>query len=439
MSASAEGTDTEPRETAFRVLLGNPGFRSLWSSRVLSVGGDALSLVALMLHVSNTVGQAIAVSLLLLVGDFVPSLLSPIAGAISDRFDLKRVMIFCEIGQGVIIALIAFSLPPLPLLLVLVGLRAIGGQIFLPASRAAIPALVRDKDLETANSTLGFGTNAAEALGPLVAAALFPFIGIRGVLFVDAASFLIAGALLFTLKSIPPVPAEGGEKVSLLQDAKSGLGYIWSAKVVRVIALGFCAIVAFNGVDDVALLVLAKEDFAAGDSGAALLLSAVGIGLLVGYALTARYSTRVSLVTLLVIGFAVSSIGNLLTGLAWAVAAAFTTQFIRGFGIAAMDVATNTMLQRLVPAGMLGRVFGNLYGAIGVAAAVSYIAGGFFLDATSAPTTLIVAGAGGTLATVAVALTLPGVLRRHNASAEAATPDGGTGDGKEDRVDNVRE
>ncbi|WP_329424291.1 MFS transporter [Streptosporangium sp. NBC_01495] len=412
MSASDASTGTEKGASALSILRDNPRFLSLWSSRVISATGDTLSLVALMLHVADTTGQAIAVSLLLLVGDFVPSLLSPIAGAISDRFDLKRVMIVCEVTQGVILLLIALSLPPLPLLLVLVGLRAIAGQVFLPASRAAIPGLVRDKDLETANSTLGFGTNAAEAIGPLIAAVLFPFIGIRGVLLVDAASFLLAGALLLRLKSLPPIPAEDGEKSSLLQDAKSGLGYIWSAKVVRIIALGFCAIVAFNGVDDVALVLLAKVTFAAGDSAVGLLLGAVGIGLIFGYALMTRYSSRVPLVVLLIAGFAVSSVGNLLTGLAWAVAAAFATQFIRGFGIAAMDVATNTMLQRLVPPRMLGRVFGNLYGAIGVAAALSYVGGGFLLDATSAPVTLIIAGAGGTLATVLVALTLPGVLRR---------------------------
>jgi MFS family permease len=113
----------------------------------------------------------------------------------------------------------------------------------------------------------------------------------------------------------------------------------------------------------------------------------------------------------LIAGFAVSSVGNLLTGLAWAVAVAFAVQTIRGFGIAGMDVATNTLLQRLVPAGMLGRVFGNLYGAIGFAAALSYVGGGLLLDATSAPTTFVIAGTGGTVATIAVALALPRALR----------------------------
>lgn len=397
---------------AWQLLRHHPAFRSLCSARVISFIGDSVSLVALMLHVAGTTGQALAVSLLLLAGDFAPSLLSPLTGAVSDRFNLKRVMITCELVQGALLVLIALALPPLPLLLLLVAARAVAGQVFLPASRAAVPALVHGRDLEAANSTLGFGTNVAEALGPLMAAALFPLVGVRGVLLVDAASFLVSAAVLTSLPSLPSASAGEEDPPSLLDQAKTGLGYIRSAPAVRVIALGSCAVVAFNGIDDVALVLLATETFGAGGSAVGLLLGAVGIGLLFGYGLLARYHARASMAALLLFGFAVSSAGNLLTGLSWAVAAAFAMQTVRGVGIAAMDVATNTMLQRLVPPGMLGRVFGNLYGAIGVAAALSYVGGGLLLDATSAPVTFLIAGAGGTLATLAVALALPGALRK---------------------------
>jgi MFS family permease len=386
------------------LLRANPGFRTLTAARVVSFAGDSLSLVALMLHVAGTTGQALAVAALLLVGDVVPALAGPLTGAVGDRFDRRRVMIVCELVQAGLVLAIAVGLPSLPLLLVLVGARAVAGQVFAPASRAALPSLVAADDLEAANSTLGFGTNGAEALGPLLAAALLPPIGIRGVLLVDAASFAVSALLLVGLPALPP--GTGDARPSLLREARLGLGYIWSVRPVRIIVLGFCAVVAANGIDDVALLVLATDTLRAGESAAALLLGAVGIGLLAGYALLARYGSRAGMVGLLVAGFAVSSIGNLLTGLAWAVAAAFTVQLVRGAGIAAMDVASNTLLQRLVPDHLLGRVFGNLYAAVGIAAGVAYIGGGLLLDATSAPTTFLVAGAAGTLATIAVAATL---------------------------------
>ncbi|MFC9996081.1 hypothetical protein [Nocardia sp. NPDC127526] len=78
----------------------------------------------------------------------------------------------------------------------------------------------------------------------------------------------------------------------------------------------------------------------------------------------------------------------------------------QGTRIAAMDVAANTLIQRSVPARMLGRVFGSLYGAIGVAVALSYLGGGLLLDLTDPRTALVAAGAGGLIATAATALAL---------------------------------
>ncbi|WP_424187290.1 MFS transporter [Actinokineospora sp. G85] len=395
--------------TAFGLLRANRPLRALFTARVISYGGDALSLVALMLHVAATTGQGVAVALLLLVGDFVPALTGPLAGAVADRFDRRRVMVVCELVQAAAVLAIAIALPPLGPLLVLVGVRALAGQVFQPASRSAVPALVGDRDLETANSAVGFGANAAEAFGPLLAAALLPVMGVRGVLLVDAASFLVSALVLIRVPSLPPSPSTAGE--SLLAQARAGLGYILRTRPVRVVALGFVAVVACNGVDDVALVLLATETFQAGDSAVGLLLGAVGIGLLAGYALLTRFAPAASMTALLVGGFLVSSAGNLLTGLAWAVTAAFAVQAVRGLGLAAMDVASSTLLQRLVPAPLLGRVFGNLYGAIGIAAAVSYLGGGLLLDATDAPTTLVVAGGLGVLATAAVAISLPRALR----------------------------
>ncbi|MFC4853740.1 MFS transporter [Actinophytocola glycyrrhizae] len=387
-----------------RLVRTNRPFGALATARIVSLTGDALSLVALMLLVADRTGDALAVALLLLVGDFAPSLLGPLTGAISDRFDLRRVMLVAEVVQGGLVLVIALTLPPLPLLLVLVALRAVAGQVFLPASRAAMPALVADEDLPAANALLGFGANAGEVLGPLLAAGLVGFVGVPGVLVVDAATFGLSALLLLAVPSLRPAPAEGG----LLGSAREGVRFIWSNRAVRAITLGFCAVVACNGVDDVALVFLAHDTFGAGDSAVALLLAAVGIGLLAGYTLLSSAGRRVPMGVLLIAGFAVSSAGNLLTGLAWAVAAAFTVQAVRGLGIAAMDVATNTLLPRLVPAAMLGRVFGNLYGAIGIAAALSYVGGSVLLDLTSAPVTLVAAGGLGLVATIATAAGLKG-------------------------------
>jgi MFS family permease len=224
--------------------------------------------------------------------------------------------------------------------------------------------------------------------------------------------------LLTRLPALPPAPRTDGE--SFLANARAGLGFIWSTPTIRVIGLGFFAVVAFSGIDDVAMVFLAKDTLGGGDSAAALLYAGVGIGLVLGYALLTRYGARFRTLVLLVLGFAVSSAGNLLTGLAWAISAALLLQIIRGLGIAALDVAISTHLQRVVPAAMRGRVFGNLYGAVGVAAGVSYGLGALVLELTSPRITFVAAGTGGLLATAVMAI---GLWRtsRHRTSPEPDT------------------
>jgi MFS family permease len=105
---------------------------------------------------------------------------------------------------------------------------------------------------------------------------------------------------------------------------------------------------------------------------------------------------------------ALAGAGNLLTGLAWAPYAAFAMQTLRGVGTSAVDVGSSTLLQRTVPPEHLGRTFGNLYGLVGFAAGVSYLAGGAMLSVVSSRVVLAVAGCG---ALVVAALTAARLAR----------------------------
>jgi MFS family permease len=444
----------------------NRGFGALCAARTVSFLGDTLSLVALLLYVADKTGQALAVAALLLVGDVLPALLGPLAGALSDRYDLRRIMIGCELAQVGLTVLLALWLPSLPVLLVLVAARAVAGQAFTPASRTAVGRLVELAALPGANAALGLGTNGAEALGPLLAAVLLPLLGVRGVLLLDAGTFAVSALLLACLPALRRAGASstaadgaGGGGAAGVLEAKAGLGratrdglaYLLRARVARAVVLGSVAVVACNSIDDVALVFLNRDVLGGGDSAIAVLLSAVGIGLLAGYWLLGRPAlSRLSggtasgtaagaadggamagamtravagrLAVLMLGGWAVSSAGNLLTGLSWAVAVAFGLQAVRGLGIAAMDVGGTTLLQRTVPAAMQGRVFGAFNGAIVVAAGLSYAGGALLLDATSARATFLIAGGGGLIATVATAVALRSLVRSRVPGGGGETP-----------------
>jgi MFS family permease len=388
----------------------------LWTARAVSVLGDSLGLVALLVYLQAEAGAAIAVALLLLAGDCVPGLFGPVAGLISDRFGLRRVMVACEVVQGLLVLAIAVALPPLPILLLLVAARGIGATTFIAASRSAVPRLVDDDDLEAANSALGVGTYGLEALGPLIAAALFTLSGIRGVLLVDVATFVVSAVLLTRLPGLGrerrSAPANGSPPSGWYREMTAGLGHLWSLPTVRAVAAGFVGVVAFSGVDDVALVFLARDELGGSSADAATLYAGVGIGLLLGYLVLGRVGGRWPALGLLVAGFVVSSAGNLVTGLAGSIAAALVLQTLRGVGIAALDVGVNTHLQRIVPPGILGQAFGTLYGAVGLAAGLSYALGGVLLAATDARITFVAAGVGGLVVSVAAAVALRRASRR---------------------------
>jgi MFS family permease len=359
------------RADGWRLLRRAGAFRRLWLARVVSLLGDSVGLVALVLLVADETGDGVSVGLLLLAADGTATLLSPLLGVVADRAARRRTMVACELGQALAIGAIALLRPPLAALLALVAAQSVLAATFQAASRGAVAELVDDAELEGANAVLGAGTYGLEAAGPLLVALLLPVLSVPGVLLLDALSFLVSPLLLAGLPPLPPAARAPGAGGGLSRQAAAGLRVLWRRRLLRAASLGFLVVVAFNGVDDVALVFLGRETLRAGDAATSLLYAGSGLGLLVGFALLARRGGRGAPAALAVAGLAWSSAGNLLTGLAPALGVAFAMQAVRGGGLSLVDVGTTTLVQRSVPPELRGRAFANLYGGVGLAAAGS--------------------------------------------------------------------
>jgi MFS family permease len=379
-----------------RLLRESPAFRRLWLSRFVSFVGDSLALVALILYVAEHTNEGFAVAGLLLAGDFAPMLVSPWTGALADRVDMRRLMVTCELLQAVAVIAMAMSLHWLPLLFAIVTARSLLASIIGPAARSGVPRLVDDADLESANALLGFGTFGFEAVGAAMAAALVPLIGTRGALLVDAGTFIVSALVLVGLPARSPADdaRDATPTTSWHRDAIDGVRELFVDPLVRTVVIGFGAFVVFIGMDDVALVFLGRDVLHSGATGTALLYAGSGVGLFVGFLVATRVRVWTPL-TLFAGGLALTAVGNLLTGLAWATYAACFMQVLRGLGASSVDVGVSTLLQRRVPPERLGRTFANLFGVIGLAAGTSYFAGGWLLQAASARVVLVVAGVGG--------------------------------------------
>ena len=403
VATCCHGSVTEPAARGAVTLLRRaPGFRALWTARGVSFLGDSVGLVALLLYVADTVGTGAAVALLMLVGEVGPALLSPLAGTVADRFDLRRLMIGCELGQGLVMAVIAWRLPSLPVLLTLVAVRTTLAQLFAPAGRAALPRLVDDGELEAANAAIGVGTHGLDAGGPLVAAALLPWLGVRGVLAVDAVTFVLSAAVLLRLPRLPSERTAADRSTGVWGETRAGLAVLLGHRRLRLVATAFWLGVLATGLDDVVLVFLGKGPLHTGDAGVSLLYAGVGIGLLFGFtALAGRHRIRraAGAAGVALAGMAIAGAGNLLTGLAPVLAVAVGMQALRGAGLSLVEVGVNATVARSVPRAVLGRVFATLYGGVSVAAASSYLLGGLLLGVLSPRAVLVLAG------TVAIGVT----------------------------------
>ncbi|MGZ6545459.1 MAG: MFS transporter [Actinomycetota bacterium] len=381
------------------VLLRNRMFRRMWTARAISFIGDGIAITALVLHVESANGTGTAVGALLLA-QALPHLAGPMAGVIADRTDQRRLMIVCNVGNAVVYGVAASLLPALPGLLLLVATSSILDTIFGPAGRSAIPALVEEDDLLSANAWLGTALNMQVAIGPLLGGLFVATLGIRGALIADAASFLLSAALLLRVRPLPP-DRSPSERSSFFADTREGLAYVRRHPVARAVVVTLFLGVAFAGIDNVALVFLSRDVLGAGPLGYGVVAAAFGIGMLASSVALSSGRSR-SPRTLFIGGWLLTAVGTLLTGSAPAVWLAALAQATGGAGNGADNVASDTLIQGSVPREMLGRVFGVTSTAAFVGGGIAYAVGGVLLDATSPRFVFLFAGVG-VLAVVGVA------------------------------------
>lgn len=390
---------------AFALLRDRPQFRALWAALALSYSGSGAALTALTLYVQETRGTGTAVAALL-IAETGPRLLGPLAGSIADRLDLRRLMIGADLGQAAIFAVMAL-LPPFAALLALAALTSCLQTTYAPAKTTAVPALVAEEDLLTANSLTGIAANLYIAIGPLVGGLLFAATGAAGALLLNALTFL-ASALLTA--RIPPLPSahrdEGHAQESLLAATRTGLRHALGNPVTRVVTLTLLFVFACLAIDNVAIVFLVRDTLGAGSATFGVVSAVFGLGMLAGSLAVMRRggasATRFYLLSLLL-----SSVGTLATGVAPTILLVGLAQLVSGSGNGIEIVASETIFQRHVPRHLLGRVFGLTSTAVAIGSGIAMVAGGLLVDAASPRVALVVAGIGCLLVTAAAAVALP--------------------------------
>lgn len=262
-------------------------FLILWSTQSLSQLGSAMTGFALTLWLYEKTGSALQTALLA-VCSYVPYVVMSIfAGALSDRWDKKKVMLVCDTlaaccSVTVLILLKADLLRPVHMY-ILNALTGLMNTVQQPASDVAMTMITPKKYYQKTSGLRSFSSSLVTILNPVLATALYAFAGIDIVIYVDLATFTIAFlALLFGVKLSMPERREEAGQESFLETVKAGLVCLKENELVLVLILFLAGVNFVASAFDAVLpaLILPREN--GGETVLGIVTSCAGIAMLFG-------------------------------------------------------------------------------------------------------------------------------------------------------------
>ncbi|MBA2287711.1 MAG: MFS transporter [Ktedonobacteraceae bacterium] len=344
-------------------------FALLWIGQLVSLSGDWLLIVALPFYVYQLTGSILQTGVMLMAEMQPRILLGSVAGVFVDRWNRRWTMITSDLLRAgvLLLLLLVHSRDLLWLIYVVTILQAIISQFFTPAASAIIPSLVAEQELVAANSLSSFSEAITRFIGPPLGGILLASLGLVGVTIGDSATFLFS-ALSILLISLP---ARAGEKgpgtaspgtaiMNVWREWRDGLRVISQDQVISGVFATMGILMLSQGILNVLLVVFTKEAMHGGALVYSWLITAQGVGSLIGALLVGAISKFVRPVYLIVLplgfaGCAVLIIFNFpLLALALPLVA-LTGVFVVGF-----VVMVQTLLQQGTTENYRGRVFGAL-------------------------------------------------------------------------------
>jgi MFS family permease len=327
---------------------------------LISLGGDWFLLVALFGLVLHFSSSAIAVALVVAVQDLMYFLLSPVAGVLADRIDRRRLMVGADLARAVVcLGFLLIRTDSLVwLAFVLLAVMASFSAAFEPASLAALPNLVEEEDLVTANALSGslWGTMLAvgAALGGVVAAVF----GRDTAFILDAVSFLASAWLIWRIRRPFAERREAEDHAGVGEATVETIRFARKDhRVLALLAVKFGWWIA-GGVL-VLIPLLAHREYHAGDIGIGLLMASRGVGALIGPFLgrSALGPQDRRIFGAIALALAVFGLGYTLLGLVPGLLLAMPTVALAHVGGGAQWTLSSYGLQRIVPDRIRGRIF----------------------------------------------------------------------------------
>jgi MFS family permease len=364
--------------TSLRAVFANPALRRIQLALAGSMIGDwayGTAVVVWAYHAGGAtlIGGWMAIRLLIM------AVVSPFGASLADRFDRKAVLITADVLRAALVGLATVLLfLDASTLSILVVATVIGliGTVFRPAQMAWLPSLTQEpEELAAANGTSSTIESLAFFVGPALGAALIAITNVEVVFILNGLTFLWSAVMVLGIHPVRSEREAAGtdagddgedaeEKTGALAGMMSGFAYVARDRNLTMIAILTCAQTVVAGATVVFDVVFAVDILKTGPQGIGLIDSTFGVGAIVGGFYAIARAARNRLASDLALGTALWSLPLLLV-VAWpSPVTVFASAILLGFGNPLVDVNFVTIVQRLAPDKVLGRVFGAFEGGL---------------------------------------------------------------------------
>jgi MFS family permease len=400
-----------PRAVARRILA-NRDLRRVLPAYLLGAAAEFGTWVAILLYAYDRTGPA-SVGFVALAQLVPAAIVAPAAASLGDRYPRARVLAGGYVAQALgMLATGAAMLADLPVLAVyLVAVIAAASFVTTrPTQSSLLPSLAREpEDLTAANGATGMVEGIGVLIGPLVAAGILAVSTPASVFLLAGAAVAVSALLTLGLRpaggavtdlaggelavatgvarvpraagaatpsdagvagavgSAPASRAGAGGFVPMARDPDSGpveagilagLRALASDRDAALVVGLLTALMVTTGAADVLFVLLALDLLGTGESGAGILAASLGGGTIVGGALSFGMVGGRRLALAAAAGATAFGVALALVGLTGSPALAPLLFVLGGVGLAIVDIAGRTMLQRSVRDAVLSRVFG---------------------------------------------------------------------------------
>jgi MFS family permease len=369
---------------SFRVLLrNNRDFRRLFLASVVSLAGDWFSFVAVADLVTRLTGRPGAAAFVYAATVLPVFLASPLAGAIADRYDRKKILLIADLIRIPVVLLLCLAAlwGSVALAIAAVIALGVGASFHDPVASAATPNLVAPQDLATAQSLMGAVWGSMLLVGAGIGGVVADVFGMQTAFVVDAASFAVSALLIVGIRR----PMQEGKR-----SAHAGFGeviaYARRERLVGRLVLAKVGVSSANGT--VGLLPAFGAKLGGASIATGLLFAARGLGALLGPMLVRWFAGKAPRSRVIVWVVAASTLLYCaiyaLVPLTSAFAVAMVLVTIAHIGGGAQWSISTYGLQVLTPDRLRGRVMSLDYGLATLAIGMSSILAGLLADAYGA-------------------------------------------------------